>query len=154
MMAKRREKLKRLAATLPAPELSGDKSGDVLLVGWGCTYGPIREAMGRLRGAGAKVGHMHMRHINPLPEGLEPVFAGYKQIVVVEINDEGLYGFGQLATLLRARYANPAITSITKTDGLTYKVSEIVERTAKKLGLADTTVGMRKQSVLAIPQRG
>jgi len=153
MMAKRREKLKKLGATLPAPELGGDTSGDVLLVGWGCTYGPIREAMVRLRGAGAKVGHMHMRHINPLPEGLEKVLAGYKQIVVVEINDEGLYGFGQLATLLRARYANPAITSITKTDGLTYKVSEIVERTAQKLGLADTSVGMRKQSVLASPQR-
>jgi 2-oxoglutarate ferredoxin oxidoreductase subunit alpha len=54
-----------------------------------------------------------------------------------------------LATLLRSRYCNPAISSITKTDGLTYKVSEIVERVAIKLGLADTTVGMRKQSLLA-----
>jgi len=50
-------------------------------------------------------------------------------------------------------FCNPAIESITKTDGLTYKVSEIVERVAQKLGLADTTVGMRKQSVLAIPAR-
>jgi 2-oxoglutarate ferredoxin oxidoreductase subunit alpha len=153
MMAKRREKLKKLATTLPAPELAGDPAGDVLLVGWGCTYGPIREAMGRLQKSGAKVGHMHMRHINPLPEGLEKTFALYQQVIVVEINDEGLYGFGQLATLLRARYANPAITSITKTDGLTYKVSEIVERVAKKLGLADTTIGQRKQSILAVPAR-
>ena len=153
MTAKRRDKLKKLAATLPAPELAGDESGDVLLVGWGCTYGPIREAMGRLRGAGAKVGHLQMRHIHPLAPGLGETFARYKHVIVVEINDEGLYGYGQLATLLRGRYCNPAITSITKTDGLTYKVSEIVERVAKTLGLADTTVGMRKQSVLAMPVR-
>jgi len=154
MTAKRRDKLKKLAATLSAPELAGDQSGDVLLVGWGCTYGPIREAMGRLRGAGATVGHMQMRHIHPLAPGLAETFARYKHIIVVEINDEGLYGFGQLTTLLRGCFCNPAIESITKTDGLTYKVSEIVERVAQKLGLADTTVGMRKQSVLALPQRG
>jgi 2-oxoglutarate ferredoxin oxidoreductase subunit alpha len=153
MTAKRREKLKKLASTLPAPELAGDQSGDVLLVGWGCTYGPIREAMGRLRGAGAKVGHMQLRHIHPLAPGLAETFARYKHIIVVEINDEGLYGYGQLTTLLRGCFCNPAIESITKTDGLTYKVSEIVERVAKKIGIADTTVGMRKQSVLAIPAR-
>jgi len=153
MTAKRRDKLKKLASTLPAPELAGDQSGDVLLVGWGCTYGPIREAMGRLRGAGAKVGHMQLRHIHPLAPGLAETFARYKHIIVVEINDEGLYGYGQLTTLLRGCFCNPAIESITKTDGLTYKVSEIVERVAQKLGLADTTVGMRKQSVLAIPAR-
>ena len=153
MTAKRREKIKALAATFPAPELAGDQSGDVLLIGWGCTYGPIREAMGRLRSAGAKVGHLQMRHIHPLAPGLEQTFARYKHVIVVEINDEGLYGYGQLATLLRARYCNPAITSITKTDGLTYKISEIVERVAVMLGLADTSIGTRKQSVLALPAR-
>lgn len=154
MTAKRREKLKQLSTTLPTPEVAGDQAGDVLLVGWGCTYGPIREAMGRLRGAGAKVGHMQMRHLHPLAPGLAEIFARYKHVLVVEINDQGLYGYGQLATLLRACFANPAIESVTKTDGLTYKVSEIVERVANKLGLADTTVGMRRQSVLAIPSRG
>ncbi|MSU47243.1 MAG: 2-oxoacid:acceptor oxidoreductase subunit alpha [Lacunisphaera sp.] len=153
MTAKRREKIKSVAATLPAPELFGDQSGDVLLIGWGCTYGPIREALGRLRGAGATVGHLQLRHIHPLDHGLEEIFARYQHILVVEINDEGLYGFGQLATLLRARYCIPSIGSITKTDGLTYKVSEIVERVAKKISLADPAAGMRKQSVLAMPVR-
>ena len=153
MTAKRREKLKSLAATLPAPELAGDESGDVLLIGWGCTYGPIREAMTRLRAVGAKIGHLQMRHIHPLAPGLEKTFARYKHILVVEINDEGIYGYGQLATLLRGCYCNPAITSITKTDGLTYKVSEIVEKVAKHIGLADTTAGMRKQSILATTTR-
>ena len=149
MTAKRREKIKAVAATLPAPELAGDPAGDVLLIGWGCTYGPIREAMVRLRAAGAKAGHLQMRHMHPLAPGIEATFNQYKHILVVEINDEGLYGFGQLATLLRARFCNPAIGSITKTDGLTFKVSEIVERTARIIGLADTTAGMRKTSVLS-----
>ena len=156
MTAKRREKIKSVAATFSAPELFGDQSGDVLLVGWGCTYGPIREAIGRLRGAGATAGHLQIRHVHPLDHGLEEIFARYQKILVVEINDEGLYGYGQLATLLRSRYCNPAIASITKTDGLTYKVSEIVERVAKHLGLPDASFGMRKQSLLAtaIPVRG
>ena len=153
MTAKRREKLKKLAATLPAPELAGDQSGDVLLVGWGCTYGPIREAMVRLRGAGAKVGHLQMRHMHPLAPSLEQTFNRYKHILVVEINDEGLYGYGQLATVLRARFANPAIASITKTDGLTYKISEIVERVAKHIDLPEGTILTRKQSILAVTPR-
>jgi 2-oxoglutarate ferredoxin oxidoreductase subunit alpha len=153
MTAKRREKIKAVAENYDAPELFGDQSGDALLIGWGCTYGPIREAVGRMRGAGVKVGHLQIRHIHPLDNGLEEIFARYKKILVVEINDEGLYGYGQLATLLRARYANPAIQSITKTDGLTYKVSEIFERVAHHLQLADTSFGMRKQSILAVNVR-
>ena len=71
-----------------------------------------------------------------VPNGLEATFANYKKIVVAEINDEGLYGYGQLATLLRARYANPNIVSVTKTDGLTFKVSEIVAGIGKHIGNA------------------
>ena len=153
MTAKRREKIKTLGASLPAPELFGDDSGDILLVGWGGTYGPIREAANRLRAAGSKIAHMHLRHIHPLAPGIGETFARYRHILVVEINDEGLYGFGQLATLLRARFCNPAIESITKTDGLTYKVSEIVERVAKKTGLADPSAGKRTHSILAVTPR-
>jgi len=127
MTAKRREKIKRLAATLPVPEIYGDAKGDVLVVGWGSTFGPIRDAVKTLRAAGEKTGQVHLRHVHPLPPGLEEVFRGYRHICVVEMNDEGLYGHGQLATLLRARYANPAIRSIAKTDGLTFKVREIVD---------------------------
>jgi 2-oxoglutarate ferredoxin oxidoreductase subunit alpha len=127
MTAKRREKIKRLAATLPVPEIYGDAQGDVLVVGWGSTFGPIRDAVKTVRTAGEKIGQLHLRHVHPLPSGLEAVFHGYRHVCVVEMNDEGLYGHGQLATLLRARYANPAIRSIAKTDGLTFKVREIVD---------------------------
>ena len=153
MTAKRREKIKAAAKTFAPLEVFGDQSGDVLLIGWGCTYGPIHESVGRLQSAGLKVGHAHIRHIHPLDQDLEKIFARYKQIRVIEINDEGLYGYGQLATLLRARFANPAIGSITKTDGLTYRVSEIVELVAKDLGLTNIKTGARKFSVLAEQSR-
>jgi len=133
MTARRREKIKRLGAALPAPEIYGDAEGEVLVVGWGSTFGPIREAVARLRSDGVKAGQLHVRHIHPLPSGLDEIFRRYRVVIVAEMNDEGLYGFGQLATLLRARYANPAIRSITKTDGLTFKVSEIVEGIGRHL---------------------
>ncbi len=133
MTAKRREKLKQLARSLPTPEIYGDDVGEVLLVGWCSTFGPIREAVNRLRAEGVKTGQIHLRHLHPLPEGLEPIFARYKRILVAEINDEGLYGYGQLATLLRSRYANPAIRSVTKTDGLAFRVKEIVEGVQRHL---------------------
>lgn len=127
MTEKRREKLKSLTAELSRPEVFGDDEGDVLLVGWGSTWGPLREAVRRARGDNQRIGHLHIRHINPMPNGLERVFSRFRQVFVVEMNDQGLYGYGQLATLLRARYANPKIRSITKTDGLTFKVREILE---------------------------
>ncbi len=131
MTARRREKIKALAAKLPLPEVYGDPEGDVLLVGWGSTFGQIREATNALRAQGRKVGHLHLRHISPLPQGLERIFAQFRQIDVVEINDEGLYGYGQLASILRSCFANPAIRSITKTDGLTFKVKEILDGVAR-----------------------
>ncbi len=151
MTIKRREKLKQLAATLPAPELNGDSSGEVLLVTWGSSWGPGREALGRVRKAGVKAGHLHLRHIHPLPNDLEQVFARYHKIVVAELNDEGLYGYGQFAMMLRARYANPAISSVCKTDGLTFKVSEIVAGIAKHIESTelDATIGVMRKSALA-----
>ena len=133
MTAKRREKIKALGASLPVPEIFGDTEGEVLLVGWGSTWGPIKEAVGRLQATGISTGQIHLRHLHPLPPAMEEMFRRFRQVLVVEMNDEGLYGFGQLATLLRARYALPSIRSLTKTDGLTYKVSEIVEGATQRL---------------------
>ncbi len=151
MTAKRREKIKALGASLPAPELTGDSAGEVLLVTWGSGWGPGREAITRVRQANVKAGHMHLRHLHPLPSGLEETFARYHKIVVAELNDEGLYGFGQLAMMLRARYANPAIHSICKTDGLTFKVGEIVAGLAKHVESTalETSIGAVPQSPLA-----
>jgi 2-oxoglutarate/2-oxoacid ferredoxin oxidoreductase subunit alpha len=127
MTAKRRKKYQQLADELPLPQIHGDPEGDALLVGWGSTYGPIYEAVERARGRGERVSALHLRHLHPLPRGLEMVFERFRRIVVVEMNDQGLYGHGQLATVLRAQFCNPKIESLTKTDGLTYRVREILE---------------------------
>ena len=133
MTAKRRNKLKALGATLPVPKIYGPSEGNVLLVGWGSTEGPIKEAVDRARAAGDSVSSIHLKHINPLPDGLENIFSGFNHVFVVEMNDEGLYGFGQFAAILRARYCDPKIQAINKTDGLTWKVKEILERTQTNL---------------------
>ena len=139
MTAKRRKKLQALGATLPVPKIYGPPEGNVLLVGWGSTEGPIKEAVDRARAAGDSVSSIHIRHVNPLPNGLENIFSGFNHILVVEMNDEGLYGFGQLGMLLRSRYCDPKIQGINKTDGLTWKVKDILER-AK----ANVSAGLRK----------
>src|SRR5215468_9401181 len=127
MTAKRRNKLRKLAEEIPVPEVFGDQEGDTLLVGWGSTYGPIHDAVVLARQHGEKVGALHLRHLHPLPNGLEKIFQKFKRVVTVEMNDQGLYGYGQLATILRARYCEPKITSFTKTDGLTFRVKEILD---------------------------
>src|SRR5467141_2828556 len=127
MTAKRRNKLRKLAEEIPPPEVYGDQEGDTLLVGWGSTYGPIHDAAKMARENGEKVGALHLRHLHPLPNGLEKIFKNFKRIVTVEMNDQGLYGFGQLATILRARYCEPKIESFTKTDGLGFRVKEILQ---------------------------
>lgn len=137
MTNKRRRKLLDAAAEIAAPKVHGDLEGDVLLVGWGSTYGPIRESADRLRAEGYKAGHLHLRHIHPLPNGIQPVLNHYKHIVVVEMNDYGAYGYGQLAMLLRARFCNPAIRSVCKTDGLAFRIKDIVTGVEKHLAGVD-----------------
>jgi len=136
MSAKRRKKLQALAATLPTPQVYGPPEGNVLLVSWGSNQGPIREAVDRARAAGDSVSGLHIRHINPLPNGLENIFSGFNHVFVVEMNDEGIYGYGQLAGLLRARYCDPKIRGINKTDGLNFKVKEILAQLKEKLEVA------------------
>src|SRR2546421_118585 len=139
MTARRRKKLQTLGQKLPTPRVYGPPEGNVLLVGWGSTQGPIQEAVDRARAAGDSVSSLHIKHLNPLPPGLENIFSGFNHILVVEMNDEGLYGYGQLGGLLRARYCDPKIRGINKTDGLTWKVKEILDRAKSNVGS-----GMRK----------
>jgi 2-oxoglutarate ferredoxin oxidoreductase subunit alpha len=128
MTAKRRNKLRKLAWEFPKLKTYGPDEGQILLVGWGSSQGPIREAVDRARGIGEAVSGLSIKYLNPLPNGLEEIFKGFHHIFVVELNDEGIYGYGQLASLLRARYCDPRIRGINKTDGLTWKVKEILDR--------------------------
>src|SRR5438046_652724 len=86
MTAKRRNKLRKLAEEIPMPEIYGDQEGNVLLVGWGSTYGPIHEAVNLAREHGEKTGALHLRHVHPLPNRLEKVFEHFTRIVTVAMH--------------------------------------------------------------------
>ena len=131
MTRKRRKKLQQLAEELPLPKIFGDEEGEALLIGWGSTYGPIYEAVKIARERGESISALHLRHLNPLPNNLETIFKRFKRIIVAELNDKGIYGYGQLATILRARYCMPNIQSLNKTDGLTFRVKDILEGVLK-----------------------
>jgi 2-oxoglutarate ferredoxin oxidoreductase subunit alpha len=133
MTAKRHNKLKALGRELPKPEAYGPDEGNVLLVGWGSTQGSLREATEQARKDGDSISALTIRHINPLPEGLENIFSGFNHVFVVENNDGGLYGYGQLCSLLRARFCDPKIEGINKTDGLTWRVKDVLARVKEKL---------------------
>jgi len=129
MTAKRRNKLRLLANELPVTPVFGADKGDVLLVSWGSSQGPVQEAVKYAQAEGISVSGLHIKYVNPLPNGLETIFARFTHVLVVELNDEGIYGYGgQLASLLRARYCDPRITGLTKADGLTWKIREILQK--------------------------
>ena len=128
MSAKRRKKLQALGESLPTPEIYGPAQGNVLLVSWGSSKGPVREAINRARVSGEIYSAIHLKHLFPLPPGLDKIFANFNHVLVVELNDEGLYGYGQFAGLLRARYCLSKIRGINKVEGLNWKVREILER--------------------------
>lgn len=134
MTAKRREKLAALARALPTPVIHGPPEGRILLVGWGSTEGVIREAVNRTKKEGKILSSLHLRHLNPLPEGLEEIFLRFEHVLVVEMNDCDGNGCGQLARLLRAATCLKRIGGITKTDGLSFRVREILKRLEEDFG--------------------
>ena len=83
MTAKRRRKPPRLTEEIPVPEVHGDLEGEALLVGWGSTYGPIHEAINRARDRGEGLSALHLRHLHPLPSGLNEIFDRFKRVIVV-----------------------------------------------------------------------
>ncbi len=102
----------------------GDETGELAVVGWGSTYGPIRQAVRRWREQGRKVSHIHVRHIWPLPKNLGPLLAGFDRVLVPEMNT------GQFKTVLRDQFLIPA-DSLTKTSGQPFQITEIMEEIGK-----------------------
>ncbi|MBO0864768.1 MAG: 2-oxoacid:acceptor oxidoreductase subunit alpha [Mycobacterium sp.] len=97
-----------------------DPTGDaeLLLIGWGSTYGPIGEACRRARRMGTKVAHVHLRHLNPLPPNLGEILRRYPMVVAPEMN------MGQLALLLRGKYLVD-VQSVTKVQGVSFLADEV-----------------------------
>jgi len=108
--------------SIQTPPLRGAQEGDLLVVGWGSTYGAIADAVERVTADGKRVGHLHLRHVWPLPKDLEQVFDRFKAILVPEIN------LGQMARILRSEYTGHAFHSFPKVQGQPFRASEIVEK--------------------------
>jgi len=121
MVEVRAAKVAGIAKDLPAPALEGPESGDLLIVAWGSTYGAVAQARAAAAAAGKLVAHLHLRHLNPMPNGLGEVLQRFKTVLVPELN------MGQLAKLLRERYLRDVV-QLNKVQGKPFKVSEIIDR--------------------------
>ena len=115
----RAEKVKRVANYIPELTVDGAQEGDLLVVGWGGTYGSLHSAVKGISDEGYKVGHVHFNYINPMPKNTAAVFAKFKRIVVCELNK------GQMAYVLRANYPQFTYVQYNKIQGLPFSVGDL-----------------------------
>jgi 2-oxoglutarate/2-oxoacid ferredoxin oxidoreductase subunit alpha len=118
MVRTRAEKVEGIAQDIPEIVPDGDQSGELLIVAWGSTAGPITAAMKPMREKGHRIGHVHLRYLNPLPRNLGEILKRYKKVLVPEMN------MGQLSMILRAKFLVDA-ESYGKIQGKPFKQSEI-----------------------------
>jgi 2-oxoglutarate ferredoxin oxidoreductase subunit alpha len=121
MVRLRAAKVEAVADDIPDAVPAGDQSGDLLIVAWGSTHGPITAALKTAREKGQSVGHVHLRHLNPLPRNLGDVLKRYKHVLVPEMN------MGQLVMILRAKFLVDA-QGYNKIQGKPFKQSEIEQK--------------------------
>ena len=103
MVRLRAEKVRRVAQEIPPTTINGPAGGDLLVVGWGGTYGTITAAVEEAQAAGQSVASVHLRHLSPLPPDLGQILRQYRRVLVPEINS------GQLVRVLRAEYLVDAV---------------------------------------------
>src|SRR2546422_3073078 len=127
MVRLRAAKVAAVVQDVPDAVPAGDPDGDLLLVGWGSTYGSITAALRAQRAKGRRIGHVHLRHLNPLPKNLGEVLKGYRKVVVPEMN------MGQLLWVLRAKYLVDA-EGLNKIQGKPFKQSEVEGKIEQALG--------------------
>ena len=127
MMLLRAEKVARIARDIPPLEVFGPPEGELLILGWGSTYGAIRTAVERLQKAGKSVAHAHLRHLNPFPENTGDVVRSYRRVVIPELN------LGQLLMVIRAKYLVDAV-GFNLVRGKPFQISEIQTKAEQLLG--------------------
>jgi 2-oxoglutarate ferredoxin oxidoreductase subunit alpha len=121
MVNLRAEKVARIASDIPEAEVFGDPEGELLVAGWGSTFGCIQSAVQRVRRRGGKVSHVHLRYLNPFPRNLESVLEKFDKVLVPELN------LGQLLLLLRGKFLVDAV-GLNKVEGLPFKIKEIEQK--------------------------
>jgi 2-oxoglutarate ferredoxin oxidoreductase subunit alpha len=118
MIRLRAAKVAGIVKDYPATEVYGATSGDLVVLGWGSTYGPIRSAVELAAAKGQKVGHVHLHYVHPMPSDLAGILAKYKKILIPEMN------LGQMSKLIREHYLRDVV-SMTKVQGLQMTTEEI-----------------------------
>ncbi|MEZ6017104.1 MAG: 2-oxoacid:acceptor oxidoreductase subunit alpha [Planctomycetota bacterium] len=115
----RHAKVAGIADSIPTPEIDGEESGELLIVGWGSSVGILTQGVIQARRKGLKVSRLHLRHIWPLPHGLDEIFSRFKRIVVAEMN------VMQMCRLLRSELPKHDYVPYNKVTGQPFLVSEI-----------------------------
>jgi 2-oxoglutarate ferredoxin oxidoreductase subunit alpha len=121
MVDERAGKVARLVDIIPEQTVFGPDKGELLVVGWGSTFGAIHAAVDRAIEQGYSVAHAHIRYLNPFPSNLGEILERYDRILVPEMN------MGQLALLLRGKYLRPTI-QLNKVQGRPFKIAEISDK--------------------------
>ena len=129
----RQAKIAGIAADIPPLEVFGPAEGDLLVLGWGSTYGAIRSAVERLQARGASIAHAHLRYLNPLPANTGDVVRAYRRVLIPEIN------LGQLSMLIRARYLIDAI-GYNRVRGKPFRIAELETEAERILATLGVTV--------------
>jgi len=119
MVKIREEKIERIVADVPDLKVSGENKGDLLVIGWGSSYGHIITAVNELQEEGHSVSAVNFNYIRPLPKNCASVFAGFKKLVVCEQNN------GQFANYLRMKHQEFTYNQFNKIQGMPFTVQEI-----------------------------
>jgi 2-oxoglutarate ferredoxin oxidoreductase subunit alpha len=127
MVDRRQAKVDVVANFIPDVEVYGDEKSDLLVLGWGSTFGASRSAVEQLINAGKNVSQAHLRYLNPMSKNLGAILRNHKQILIPELNG------GQLAGLIRSRYLADCI-SYAKVDGRPFIQSQIFDKVNEILG--------------------
>lgn len=127
MVRIRTQKIQNIANDIPLLEVDGDQSGDLLVLGWGGTYGTIKEAVNKARNLGYNVSQAHVRYLNPFPKNTAEVLKNFKRVLIPEIN------LGQLAKVVRSQFLVDVI-QLNIVRGLPLKVSDILDKIKEVYG--------------------
>ena len=119
MVKVRQAKVDRIARRLPAAEVFGDEEGELLLVGWGGTFGSLAQATRTLREEGLAISHLHLRYLNPFQSNIGEILKSFRKVLVAELN------CGQLRSLLRDRFLIDALP-LNKVQGQPFQVREVM----------------------------
>ncbi|HZT65980.1 MAG TPA: 2-oxoacid:acceptor oxidoreductase subunit alpha [Acidimicrobiales bacterium] len=118
MVHLRAAKIAGIVKDIPPVEVDGEEGADVLVLGWGSTFGAISAAVRRIRARGKKVAHAHLVHLNPFPANLGEVLGSYRKVIVPEMN------LGQLSKMIRAEFLVDA-RSVSKVQGQPFRAGEL-----------------------------